>query len=102
MARQFAIYKGLQMPLVFKGFKGKFIYWGLAFLATGLVMGALTIALFNMYVGSTVLCGTIAGGLFFTGQQQRNGLHQKSRSSSIFIHQTSINHAIYHEQKQDL
>ena len=48
MARKFAVYKGLQKPLIFKGFKGKFIYWGIASLLAGLVFGALTMTLINM------------------------------------------------------
>ena len=44
MARRFPIYKGLQKPLVFRGFKGKYIYWGLGSLLAGLVLGALTMS----------------------------------------------------------
>ncbi|MGF7079029.1 plasmid transfer protein [Mucilaginibacter sp. UYCu711] len=85
MARKFAVYKGLQKPLIFKGFKGKFIYWGLGFLLSGLVFGALTMSLVNMWLGATVLIGCIVGGLLFTATKQKGGLHTKSRDSQIFI-----------------
>jgi hypothetical protein len=85
MARKYPVYKGLQKPLIFKGFKGKYIYWGLGFLLAGLVAGALTMSLIGMWLGAVVLIGTIAGGLLFTAGKQKGGLHAKSRSSNIFI-----------------
>jgi len=85
MARKYAVYKGLQKPLIFKGFKGKYIYWGLGFLLSGLVAGALTMSLISMWLGAVVLVGTVTGGLLFTAGKQKGGLHTKSRSSNIFI-----------------
>ncbi|MGY3212439.1 plasmid transfer protein [Mucilaginibacter sp. HD30] len=85
MARKYAVYKGLQKPLIFRGFKGKFIYWGLGFLLTGLVLGALTMSLINMWLGALVLIGCVVGGLLFTAAKQKNGLHSKSRRSGILI-----------------
>jgi len=85
MARKYAVYKGLQKPLIFKGFKGKYIYWGLGFLLAGLVSGALTMSLISMWLGAIVLVGTVTGGLLFTAAKQKGGLHTKNRSSNIFI-----------------
>jgi hypothetical protein len=85
MIRSYPVYKGLQRPLIYKGFKGKFIYWGLASLLTGLVLGALTMSLVNMWLGALVLIGTIVGGLLLTASKQKGGLHAKSRTSNIFI-----------------
>lgn len=85
MARKYAVYKGLQKPLVFKGFKGRFIYWGLASLLTGLVLGALTMSLVNMWLGALVLAGSITGGIAFTAAKQKGGLHVKGRHKDIFI-----------------
>ena len=86
MGKHFAIYRGLQKPLVFKGFKGKFIYWGLGCLLAGLVMGAITMALINMYLGVLVLIGCIVGGLLYTASQQKKGLHVKAKASAVFVH----------------
>ena len=85
MARKFSIYKGLQKPLIFKGFKGKFIYWGLASLLSGLVLGALTMSLINMWLGAIVLVGCIVGGLLYTAGKQKGGLYAKSRAKQIVI-----------------
>jgi hypothetical protein len=90
MARQFQVYKGLQRPLVYRGFKGKYIYWGVGALLAGLVMGALTMALVNMWLGLIVLIVGIAGGLVFIAGKQKNGLHFKTRSAGIFIHQVKL------------
>ncbi len=85
MPKRFAVYKGLQKPLVFKGFKGRFIYWGLGSLLAGLVIGALIMSLGNMWAGALSLVGIICGGLFYTAQRQKAGLYAKSRSLCIFI-----------------
>lgn len=84
-ARKFAVYKGLQQPLIFKGFKGKFIYWGLGFVLLGLVLGAVTMSVVNMWLGALLLVGTIVGGLLFTAAKQKCGLHTKSRASTLCI-----------------
>ena len=63
MARKYPVYKGLQRPLIFKVFKGKFLYWGIASLLMGLVFGALTMSLVNMWLGALVLIGSVVGGL---------------------------------------
>ena len=88
VAKRFSVYKGLQKPLIYKGFKGKFIYWGLASLLSGLVLGALVMSLVNMWLGAILLAACITGGLLYTASKQKNGLHVKNRSSEIQI----INH----------
>lgn len=91
MERSFNVYKGLQKPLVYRGFSGKFIYWGIASLLAGLVLGALAIALLNMLFGVFIMALCIGGGLMSTAAQQKKGLHQKSRSSGIYHHPCKIN-----------
>lgn len=86
MARKFKVYKGLQRPLIYKSFKGKYIYWGLGAVLGGLVLGALTMSLIGMWVGAIVLAGTITGGLLYVAAKQKKGLHRKTRASGIYIH----------------
>lgn len=90
MARRYAIYKGLQKPLVYRGLKGKFIFWGIGALLAGLVFGGLTIALVNMWLGALVLIGCIVGGLLFIAGKQKKGLHSKSGDKAIYIHPASL------------
>lgn len=102
MARRFAVYKGLQKPLVFKGFKGKFIYWGVGCLLAGLVFGALTMTLVNMWLGALVLAGTIAGGLFYIAGKQKNGLHEKTCIHSVQIHSINFRKLIQHARETSI
>jgi len=102
MAKRFAVYKGLQRPLVFKGFKGKFIYWGVGCLLAGLVFGALTMSLVNMWLGALVLAGTISGGLFYIAGKQKNGLDDKTRIHAIQIHPGNFKKLIRHARKTSI
>lgn len=86
MARKFPIYKGLQKPLQFRGFKGKYIYWGVGSLLAGLVLGALTMSLFNLWLGAVVLIGSIVGGLLYIAARQKKGLHSKASTHSVYVH----------------
>jgi hypothetical protein len=90
MARKFKVYKGLQRPLIYKSFKGKFIYWGLGAVLAGLVLGALSMSLINMWFGAIVLSGSIVGGLLYVAAKQKQGLHQKKRASGIYIHRLNF------------
>ncbi|WEA01730.1 plasmid transfer protein [Mucilaginibacter sp. SJ] len=85
MARKYPVYKGLQKPLIFKGFKGKFIYWGIGALLAGLVFGALTMTLINMWLGAVVLISIIVGGLLYIAGKQKDGLYSKQRNAAIQI-----------------
>lgn len=102
MARQFQVYKGLQRPLVYRGFKGKYIYWGVASLLAGLILGALTMALINMWLGLVVLIAAVAGGLVFIATKQKQGLHIKSRPTGIFIHQVNFKNLSRYGRKTSL
>jgi len=85
MAKHYAVYKGLQKPLIYKGFQGKFIYWGLGSVIIGLVLGALTMSMVNMWLGATLLIGSIVGGLLYTAHKQKGGLYNKTRNNKIYI-----------------
>jgi|GEM_PF-328383 len=95
MTRTYAVYKGLQKPLVYRGFYGKFIYWGIASLLSGLVLGALVMALFSMLLGMLVLAFGIGGGLAYTLSRQKQGLFRKTRAQGIYHFQTKLNPKIY-------
>ena len=84
MAKQFPIYKGLQKPLIYKGFQGKFIGWGIASLVAGLLLGGTIGSLTSMVFGGFITISVVVGGLFFTSQQQKKGLHSKTRFQGVF------------------
>ena len=84
--RTYPVYKGLQKPLIYRGFKGKFIYWGLGSLVGGLIIGGLIGALTSMYLGGFLTIALISAGLTYTFFRQKDGLHSKTRNTGIFIH----------------
>ncbi|MBE8714837.1 hypothetical protein [Sphingobacterium hungaricum] len=90
MIRRFSIYKGLQKPLVYRGFKGKFIGWGIGSLVAGLVGGGLVGALTSMYLGGFIMIIAIAGGLSYTFHRQKAGLHDKTKAKGVFIHPVNL------------
>ncbi len=90
MAKKFAVYKGLQKPLTFKGFQGKYIYWGVGMLFGSLVLGAITMALVNMWLGAAVLAGSITAGLLYLVAKQKKGLHNRSRCRAVLIHPSNL------------
>lgn len=99
MGKQFPIYKGLQKPLMYKGFKGKFIGWGIASLVMGLVLGGLIGSLTHMVFGGFLTIGTITGGLYFTSLQQKKGLHNKTRNQGVFLPPTDLR-PFHHDKTQ--
>ncbi|PRY09046.1 hypothetical protein CLV24_11997 [Pontibacter ummariensis] len=81
----YAVYKGLQQPLVFKSFKGRYIYWGLASVLAGFLSAAALTVIFNFLLGFTSLLAVSLSGLVYTNARQRKGLHSKTKSAGIYI-----------------
>lgn len=89
--KRYAVYKGLQKPLVFRGFKGRYIYWGVGYILLSIVGAGITAAAFNLVAGIFVLAAVMAGGLYHTSIRQKNGLHDKTKSKGVFVFQTNLN-----------
>lgn len=83
--QSFKVFKGLQAPLYFKGFKGKYIYIGLiSILGAFLVLGV-AIALAGYLVGLLV-GGALVFGLFFgLSRKQKYGLFDRKVERGIYI-----------------
>lgn len=99
MAKQFPIYNGLQKPLIYRGFQGKFIGWGIGSLVTGVILGGLLGSLTNMYLGGMITITIIVGGLLFTSQEQKKGLHYKNRYEGVFLIEPAFK-TRYHAKKE--
>ena len=91
MKREYHIYKALQRPLIYKGFQGKFIAWGIASLVIGLVTGGVLGSLINMYLGGFATLAIVVAGLYYTSQQQKQGLFNKTRHKGVFELRRLIN-----------
>lgn len=83
---EFAIYKGLQRPLVFKMFKGKFIYYAAGVLVAGIIIAGLITAIISSIAGLIALFVLTVPGLLYVINKQKEGLHNKRRERAIFIH----------------
>ncbi|RZM22454.1 MAG: DUF4133 domain-containing protein [Pedobacter sp.] len=86
MMRRYPFYKGLGKPLVYKGFKGKFIIWAIFSLLSGLIAGGLLTALAGAFSGLFSGIVLAVSGVSYTVIKQKHGLHNKKRHQGIFIH----------------
>ena len=87
---EFAIYKGLQRPLVFKMFKGKFIYYGAGVLVAGIIIAGLVTAIVSSFIGLIVLFVVTVPGLLYVINQQKEGLHDKKRERAIYLNKPAF------------
>lgn len=83
--KEYSLYKGLQKPLVFRAFKGKYIYYGVGSILLGLLVTMIVSALANIWYGLLTMIVIVGGGLTFTGIMQKKGLHSKKRGRGVFI-----------------
>ena len=86
---EFEVFKGLQSPLVFKGFKGKYIYWGLGLLLSSFILTVVSIVLVGYGLGLTVMAIMLGGGLFLISSKQKKGLYSKNKAKGIYINKAT-------------
>lgn len=81
----YPVFKGLQRPMEFLGFQGRYIYWA-AGTAGGAVVGFLICYIaFSFLVALIVATVVLAFGGVTTFMKQRKGLHSKVEDKGIFI-----------------
>jgi len=83
--KTYNLYKGLQKPLVYKGFKGRYIYWGIGSLVMGLVVAGVVGALFSLLAGAVAMVAISVGGIYYTSTRQKQGLYDKKRSNGVIL-----------------
>lgn len=81
----FEVYKGLQAPLQFKGFKGRFIYIGAGIFMGGFLVAAAVINTIGTIAGVISLCLIWGAGFVYIKTNQKKGLHLKNKEKGIFI-----------------
>lgn len=81
----FQAFKGAQAPLVFKSFKGKFIYIGGAIGVAGFLVAAIVINSVNVVIGILTLCAIWGFGYMYISMAQKKGLQNKNRERGTFI-----------------
>jgi hypothetical protein len=83
--KQYKLYKGLQRPLIFKIFKGKYIYWALGSIVTGIIVGGVISSLVSSVVGIFAMAAVAVPLLFYTISMQKKGLYTKRTDKLIYI-----------------
>lgn len=84
--KSYPLYKGLQRPLVFKMFKGKYIYWAMGSIVAGIVTGGIISATVSSIVGIMSMAVISAPLLLFVITKQKLGLHTKNKFGGVMIH----------------
>ena len=74
----FPVFKGLQKPLEFMGFQGRYIYWAAGTAGGGCLLG--------FVVGLVVLVFAISTGAALIFLKQRKGLHTKKSDQGVYIY----------------
>ena len=81
----YPVFKGLQRPLEFLGFQGRYIYWAAGTAGgaiVGFIIGFVAVSFVVALVATTVI---LAFGGVMTFLKQRKGLHSKNEEKGIFI-----------------
>jgi hypothetical protein len=101
--KEHLVYKGLQKPLIYKGFKGRYIYWGVGFLLSGFVLAGIVGAVFNLGIGALTMIIVTVGGIYYTSQKQKGGLYDKKRNKNeIYIISNNLKHITKNEKKEKI
>lgn len=81
----YKIYKGLQRPLVFKIFKGKYIYWALGSIVAGVITGGAASMIISSIAGAITMVLVAIPLLFFIISKQKEGLYTKTKDECIYM-----------------
>lgn len=86
MSDKFTVYKGLQSPLCFKGFKGRYIFWGAGFIVSSIVLGVITMTFLGTLIGLVLIIVILGGGLFYTYKKQSVSLYDIRNDNDIIFY----------------
>lgn len=81
----YPVFKGLQRPLEFLGFQGRYIYWAAGTVGGGIVGFIIGYVAIGFIVALVVLTVILAFGGVMTFLKQRKGLHSKHEEKGIFV-----------------
>jgi hypothetical protein len=79
----YKVYRGLQKPLVFKSFKGRYIYWGLGSILLALITAMLISSLINILAGMASMTLILTAGLGTTAYYQQRGTKKKFNGTAF-------------------
>ena len=82
----YPMFKGLQNPLEFMGFQGRYITWAAATVGGGILSFIIVYFILGFVAGLIVLAVTLCIGAALIFFKQRRGLHTKKEEHGIFIY----------------
>lgn len=82
---EYPVFKGLQRPLEFMGFQGRYIFWAAGTAGGGIVGFIIGYVAFGFIVGLVVVTAILGFGGVTIFLKQRRGLHSKKEDKGIFI-----------------
>lgn len=78
---EFFLYKSLKKPLIFFGFKDKYIYYAIGGIAGGFVIGTI-LSSFIGIIGTVIGFAVSAGSVWYTSKtQSKKGLYNKTNNA---------------------
>lgn len=80
------MFKGLQKPLEFMGFQGRYITWASATVGGGILSFIIVYCILGFVAGLIVLTVTLCTGAALIFFKQRKGLHTKKEEHGVFIY----------------
>ena len=85
----YPIYRGLQRPMEFMGFQGRYIYWAAATIGITILGFMFIYVLFGFLIGLGFVVVSFSSGAAIILLKQRKGLHTKKEDKGIFVFATS-------------
>ncbi len=77
--------------MVFKGFQGKFIFWGLGALVGGVLIGAVACISLGSVTGMGILVVYLAIAFTIIFKKQEKGLYAKKRTThTLFVRKNNL------------
>lgn len=81
--KSFEVYKGLQKPLVFKTYKGRYIYWIAGGLFASFILCVILCVAVGYLYGGIALIGGSIGVVSFVNKKQKGGIHPKTKTRGV-------------------
>lgn len=89
--QKFNLYKGLQKPLVFKGFQGRYIFWGIGALAGAVIVAAIACISLGPLPGMGILVVYLGVAFLVIFKKQEKGLYSKTKNThTLFVRKNNL------------
>ena len=78
------------MPLVLKGFKGRYIYWGLALMLSAFIFSTIVTVTMGIVLGVLFMIVYFGSGLYVLSNKQKQGMYSKTKDYNTYLPQHGI------------